>query len=182
MIIHIMGPSGSGTSTIGEILSKSLGYDIIESDFYKWEQTIPEFQEMRPIEESNRLLLERIKNSNNLIITGSLHSNPITFEYIDLIIYLKCPTKIRIKRILNRDNEKGRHSLEHSDEEVKKNFLIFLDIAKNYNKLGLDIRSKASQKYVISSCNAPVIKIKTNRKMDTLQKIINKKLKKYIKD
>lgn len=179
MIIHVMGPSGSGTSTIGEFLGKNLGFDIIESDFYKWEQTIPEFQVMRPIEESNRLLLNKINNSKNLIITGSLHSNPETFKYINLIIYLKCPTKIRIKRILKRDEEKGRYSLSQ-DGKVKENFLYFLDMAKKYNKLGLDIRSKASQMMVISSCNAPLIKIKTNKNIENLHNQLLKKIAKYI--
>ena len=72
MIIHVMGASGSGTSTIGGLLGKTLDFDVIESDFYKWKQTIPEFQIMRPIEESNALLMERITSSKNLIITGSL--------------------------------------------------------------------------------------------------------------
>ena len=61
MIIHVMGASGTGTSTIGELLGKELDFDVIESDFYKWEQTIPEFQIMRPIEESNKLLIDKIK-------------------------------------------------------------------------------------------------------------------------
>ncbi len=181
MIIHIMGASGSGTSSIGEYLSKELGFDIIESDFYKWEQTIPEFQVMRPIEESNKLLLEKIRQAKNLIITGSLHSNPVTFEYIDLIIYLKCPTKVRLKRILKRDEEKGRYSLQQ-DETVRQNFLEFLKIAKSYNKLGDDIRSKKSQRMVISSCNAPLIKINTNKNIEKLHRIIKKKIRKYIKN
>ena len=40
MVIHVMGASGSGTSSLGEFLGKELGYDVIESDFYKWKQTI----------------------------------------------------------------------------------------------------------------------------------------------
>ena len=179
MIIHIMGASGSGTSTIGEYLSKKLGFDIIESDFYKWKQTIPEFQVMRPIEESNRLLLAKINGAKNLIITGSLHSNPDTFKYIDLILYLKCPTKVRIKRILQRDEEKGRFSLKQ-EGKVKENFIFFLNLAKNYNKLGKDIRSKASQKMVIDSSNAPVIVIKTNKNIDKLHNQIIKKTMRYI--
>ncbi len=181
MIIHIMGASGSGTSTIGEFLGKELDFEIIESDFYKWKQTIPEFQEMRPIEESNRLLLEKIKESKNLVITGSLHSNPITFKYINLIVYLKCPTRVRIKRIKSRDVLKGRNSLE-ADDKVKENFLKFLDNAKNYNKIGMDMRSKASQKWVISSCNVPVINIRTNKSMDKVHSQVLKKVRKYIEN
>lgn len=179
MIIHIMGASGSGTSTVGEFLSKMLKYDLIESDFFKWEQTVPEFMIMRPIEESNKLLIDRIEKSNNLIITGSLHSNPCTFKYINLIVYLKCPTKVRLDRIQKRDIETGRNSLQKS-EEVRKNYFGFLELAKNYNKLGLDVRSKKSQKMVMKSCNAPVVTIYTNKNMDKLKKQTLKKVSKAI--
>ena len=179
MIIHVMGASGAGTSTIGEFLGEKLGFCVIESDFYKWQQTIPEFQIMRPIEESNSLLLDKIKNSKNLIITGSLHSNSVTFKYLDLIIYLKCPTRIRMKRILKRDEELGRNSMSQTGE-VKENFLGFLELAKNYNHLGLDKRSKASQKYVIKSSRTPVIYINTNKRMARVQKTILRKVKKHL--
>lgn len=180
MIIHVMGASGTGTSTIGELLGRELGYDVIESDFYKWKQTVPEFQVMRPIEESNKLLMDKINSSKNLVITGSLHSNPVTFDYIDLIIYLKCPTFIRMRRIKKRDVAIGRNSLKE-EGAVKENFLGFLYLAKNYNKLGLDKRSKASQMWVISSCEkASVIEISTNRKMRKVHDDILKKVRQFI--
>ncbi len=180
MIIHVMGASGSGTTSLGEYLADKLDFEVIESDFYKWEQTIPEFQVMRDIEESNRLLMQKIKSSSNLIISGSLHSNPITFQYIDLIIYLKCPTKVRMERILKRDRELGRNSLE-CDGEVKENFLGFLYLARNYNHLGVDKRSKRSQKVVIKESHAPVIYVNTNKEIYKLHENILKKVKKTIK-
>ncbi len=181
MIIHVMGASGSGTSSLGEYLGRELGFDVIESDFYKWKQTIPQFQVMRPIEESNKLLLDKIANSENLIIAGSLHSNSVIFKYIDIIIYLKCPTHIRLKRIKQRDIDVGRNSLNSDDAEVRENFLGFLELAKKYNSLGLDKRSRASQKWVISSCNAKVIKIRTNRKVEKVRNNVLKKLKILLK-
>lgn len=181
MIIHVMGASGAGTSTIGEFLGEKLGFDVIESDFYKWEQTVPEFQVMRPINESNKLLLERINSSSNLIISGSLHSNPVTFKYIDLIIYLKCPTFVRMRRIKKRDIEKGRNSLKQ-EGEIRENFLGFLYLAKHYNSLGLDKRSKASQKWVMENCHAPVIEIWTSRKMNKVKAEILKKTLNFIKN
>ncbi len=180
MIIHIMGASGSGTTSLGEYLAKKLDFEVIESDYYKWEQTIPEFQIMRKKEESDRLLIDKIKSSKDLIISGSLHSNPVTFPYIDLIIYLKCPTKIRMERILKRDKELGRNSLE-SDGEVKENFLGFLYLAKNYNKLGEDKRSKRSQKIVIKESHAPVIYVNTNKEISILHENILKKVQKALK-
>ena len=180
MIIHVMGASGTGTSTIGELLGKELDFDVIESDFYKWEQTIPEFQIMRPIEESNKLLIDKIKESKNLIITGSLHSNSVTFDYIDLIVYLKCHTFIRMRRIKKRDIQFGRNSLKQ-EGEIKENFLGFLFLAKNYNKLGLDKRSRASQKWVMSSCeNASVIEISTNGRMKKVHDRVLKKVKDFV--
>lgn len=179
MIIHVMGASGSGTSSLGEFLAQKLGFNLIESDYYKWEQTDPPFQIMRSVDESNRLLMEEINKGENLIITGSLHANPVTFPYIDLIIYLTCPTKERLKRVQNRDVALGRNSLE-AEGKVRENFLGFLELAKNYNKKDLTCRSKASQKYVIKQSGVPVIKISTNQKVDKVRSKILKKIKKYV--
>lgn len=181
MIIHVMGASGSGTSTMGEFLAEKLDFNLIESDFYKWQQTDPPFQKMRPIEESNSLLMEQINRRENLIITGSLHANPVTFPYIDLIIYLSCPTRIRLKRVKNRDILLGRNSLE-AEGDIKENFLGFLELAKNYNKKDLNIRSKSSQNHVIKMSNAKVIKIQTNRKLSKIQEKILKKVENYVKN
>ena len=179
MIIHIMGASGSGTSTLGKFLAKKLNFSLIESDFYKWEQTDPPFQIMRDNEVSNRLLMEEILKNENLIISGSLHSNPVIFPYIDLIIYLTCPTKVRLKRVIDRDIELGRNSLE-AEGEVYENFLGFLDLVKNYNKKDLTCRSKASQKYVMKECAVPVIRINTNKAINKVRRNILRKLKKYL--
>ncbi len=180
MIIHIMGASGTGTTSIGAALAKALSYNVIESDFYKWKQTVPAFQEMRPLEESNALLLEQIEKNKNLIIAGSLHANPVTFAYIDLIIYLYAPTRVRMRRIKRRDKLMGYNSMKQ-DESVRRNFKDFLWCAKNYDNLAFDGRSKLSQEYVISSCNAPVIRINTNKKFDKIMKELLTDLKSFEK-
>lgn len=40
MIILVMGASGTGTTTIGNLIAKSKGFDILESDFFKWESEL----------------------------------------------------------------------------------------------------------------------------------------------
>ncbi len=169
MVILVMGASGSGTSTIGEFLANYLGYDILESDFYKWEQTNPPFLKMRPQEESNKMILDKISSCKNLIISGSLHSNPDTFKYIDIIFYLYAPTSVRMKRILQRDIETGRNSLQQ-EGEVKEKFMDFLWCAENYDNLGFDGRSKASQEFVIKNCyNASIFEINTDKAISNIK-------------
>ena len=172
MIILVMGASGSGTTTIGNLIAKEKGFDILESDFFKWEQTTPPFQKMRSQEESYKILLDKIKKSKNLVITGSLHSNPLAFKYIDMIFYLYAPTEVRLKRIEQRDIDSGRNSRQVGGE-IEKEYLDFLWYAENYDYLGFEGRSKKSQQYVIENCkNAKTITIDTNRSIEKIMKEI----------
>lgn len=176
MVIHVMGASGSGTTTIGNLIAKEKGFNLLESDYYKWEQTNPPFQKMRPQEESDKILLDAIKNSKDLVIAGSLHSNPIAFDYIDIIFYLYAPTSVRLKRIEQRDIDSGRNSRK-AGGAIEKEYLEFLWWAENYDNLGFEGRSRKSQQHVIENCkNAKTYLVDTNRPLDEIMKEILSKI------
>ncbi len=182
MIIHVMGASGSGTTTIGNLIADKFGFDILESDFYKWEQTNPPFQKMRSDEESNKILIDKIKSSKNLVIAGSLHSNPIAFEYIDIIFYLFAPTPVRMARIEKRDVDSGRNS-RLAGGEVEKEYLEFLWWVENYDVLGFEGRSRKSQQYVMKNCkNAKTYMIDTDRPIEQIMQEITKILENNFKE
>ena len=47
-VIHIFGPSGSGTTTLGEKICRELGYVLMDTDDYFWMPTDPKFTATRP--------------------------------------------------------------------------------------------------------------------------------------
>ncbi len=56
MKIHLLGPSGSGTSTLGKALGDRLGRPWFDSDDFFWIPTDPPFTTKRPADERGRLL------------------------------------------------------------------------------------------------------------------------------
>ncbi len=71
-VIHIYGASGSGTTTLARYLTENLGYRLIDSDDYYWENTDPPYRQKRPIPERIRLMKEELKQSPKAVISGSL--------------------------------------------------------------------------------------------------------------
>ena len=55
-IVHIFGPSGGGVSTLGEAISRELGYTQLDVDDYFWMPTNPKFTTIRKVEERLSML------------------------------------------------------------------------------------------------------------------------------
>jgi len=51
--IHLMGASGSGTTTLGRALAQRLGCPHFDTDHYFWFPTAPPFEKIRPVEDPN---------------------------------------------------------------------------------------------------------------------------------
>ena len=71
-IIHILGASGTGTSTLGQVLEQMHGFKWLDTDDYYWMPTDPPFTQSRPREERAKLLRRDIENYPKCVISGSL--------------------------------------------------------------------------------------------------------------
>ena len=69
--IHILGPSGSGTTTIGEKLSEEYNLAHFDADNYFWKPTDPPYQQLRSIAERRRLLKKDLEKETGWVISGS---------------------------------------------------------------------------------------------------------------
>ena len=71
-IIHIVGASGAGTTTLGQALEKEHGYTWLDTDGYFWEKTDPPFVRSLPHEERVKRLSTAIAENPKCVISGSL--------------------------------------------------------------------------------------------------------------
>ena len=55
-IVHIYGPCGSGTSTLGREIGRRLGFRFLDTDDFFWLPTDPQYTQKRPLEERLALL------------------------------------------------------------------------------------------------------------------------------
>lgn len=142
-IIHILGASGSGTSTLGHALHEQFHYLQLDTDDYFWLPTNPPFTQKRPIEDRLSLLNQDILKSKKIVISGSLCGwGDVLIPTFDLVIHLLVPTEIRIHRLKERESKRfGERICENGD--MYEEHQAFLQWASKYDTGDTSTRSKA---------------------------------------
>ncbi|MFA6860119.1 MAG: AAA family ATPase [Clostridia bacterium] len=182
MKIHIIGAAGSGTSSIGKYIASKHNYKQIESDYYAWKLTDPPFSEYRDAKESQALLKEVFEAYENLVLCGSIAKWGQEFaREFDLVIFLKAPTRVRVKRLKEREFFlHGNRVLPSGD--MHDNFVNFLWYAKHYNRGDLSFRSLAlHKKFIKDFISCPVLKVNTNKNFKKIYSKIDKTIAKIDK-
>src|SRR5437868_14525009 len=104
--IHILGASGSGTSTLGASLARELACPHVDADTLFWLPTDPPFTTRRPQEERRALLEELLPLARAWVFTGSVLTWATTLEpYFDLVIFLRVDPSTRLQRLRARESE-----------------------------------------------------------------------------
>ena len=149
MVIIIMGVSGSGKTTIGQLLEKKMSYVFVDADDYhsdknklKMINNIALNQEDRePWLKSLRILLDKyIENKEGLILACSALSKDSRFvlgtSRKDIyLVYLKGSKSLIKKRVENRNHFMPTSLLDSQ----------FLELSEPTNALVVDIDQKPNQ-------------------------------------
>jgi len=132
-IIHIVGASGAGTTTLGQALEREYGYKWLDTDGFFWEQTDPPFVKSLPHEERVKLMSAAIQEHEKCVISGSLFGwGNVFIPKFDLVIFIDTPTDIRIKRLKKRESERfGSRICKGGD--MYDNHIEFIKWAKGYD-------------------------------------------------
>ena len=176
--IHIFGASGSGTTSLGEALSKDIGYPHFDTDNYFWVHTTPPFREKRKTKFRQELLQNDLGKNKSWILTGSLCDwGDFTISYFDLVIYLYVPQEERLKRLQDREVKRyGKEILAPNDSryEVHQGFMNW---ARLYDSGGLDMRSKAMHEEWMKKLDCPIMQLKGDSSLNTNLKKVTEKIK-----
>lgn len=182
MKICVIGAAGSGTSTIGRHIAFHYNIKQIESDYYAWEQTNPPFQKDRDFEEGRTLLKKAFEENENLVICGNIAKWGKEFsDLFDLLVFLKAPKEIRLKRIHFRERELyGDRVLPGGD--MFENFKKFLWYAENYDNGDESFRSlKQHSNYIKHYIKCPVLEINTYGNIDLILENLFSKINEILK-
>lgn len=99
--IHIIGPIGSGKTTLAKIISEQLNIPYFELDNVVWKRL--ETGDMKRTEQERDEYLRKITISENWIIEGVHHKWVYpSFQKADLILFLDTNLSIRRFRIIKR--------------------------------------------------------------------------------
>jgi len=109
--IHVLGASGSGTSTLAAALSERYCYVHVDTDQYFWEPSDPPFQRAREVSARQRLLGEALDAHPRWVLAGSLCGwGDIFISRFELVVFLLLPPDIRMARL--RERERRRYGAD----------------------------------------------------------------------
>ncbi|GGH19147.1 ATP-binding protein [Paenibacillus segetis] len=154
--IHILGASGSGTSTLGNQLSLILPHVNFDSDDYFWSEkfTVPREREGRI-----KLLKTDLSNQKNWILSGAVCGwGDELKDYFDLVIFVFTPKNIRLQRLKRREFQRYGDDILPGGSKYEQS-QTFYEWASQYDEAGFEIRSKYLHEHWMSELTCPILRI-----------------------
>src|SRR5215467_5357841 len=115
--IHILGASGSGTTTLGRALAARLQCAHFDTDDYVWLPTDLPFTHQRERTERAQLLMNDITAHDAWVVSGSLCGwGDVAIPLFELVVFLSIPHDIRMERLRRRERTRfGKRILPGGD-------------------------------------------------------------------
>ena len=157
--IHIVGASGSGTTTLGEALAHRIGGAHLDTDAYFWMATDPPFTTRRPVEERLQLLGVDLDRHVSWMLTGSLIGwGDVLIPRFDLVVFLYVPPDVRMARIVERERQRYGSAIDPGGpmHAASKEFIAW---AASYDDPAFAGRSLARHRAWIEGLPCPVVEI-----------------------
>jgi adenylate kinase family enzyme len=160
--VHILGASGSGTSTLGVSLARHLACSHVDADSLFWMPTDPPFTTPRPSEERQTLLLSLLPANGQWIFSGSATGWAIALEpFFDLVVFLTLDRSQRIERLRRREYQRYGSRVD-SGGDMADASAAFLSWANAYDTAGLEQRSLATHNAWLGTQRAPVLRLESS--------------------
>lgn len=169
--IHIVGASGSGTTTLGQALSARLGMPQFDTDDFFWVKTDPPYQTSRAVPERQAMLRAALDGvPSGWVVSGSLVKWGDAFiPRFDLVVFLTLPPEIRMARL--RAREAARYGADalalggwaHTMHRE------FLEWAARYDSGGLEVRSLVAHEAWLTRVACPVLRLDSRESVEGLE-------------
>ena len=168
----ILGPAGSGKTTLGKFVADKMEIAFLDIDEYIWRNdTEKPYSVMYSKEEKISNLMEAVQKAKEFVMAGSMSS---FHEYFDpmflLAVYLTADAKVRVKRIHEREQKEfGDRILPGGDmyEEHQQ----FLNDAANYDGNAASC-NKSQHELWLNQIGCPVLKFNGEDSLEKNAKVI----------
>jgi adenylate kinase family enzyme len=157
--VHILGGSGSGTTTLGRALAERAGLTHLDSDAFYWLPTDPPFTQSRPVEARVALLGEAMGAADGWVLSGSVLTwgEPF-YETFDLIVFLYLDPAIRLERLRQREKERYGAAIAPG-EPLHDHHQAFLDYARGYDRDDFPGRSRKRHLAWLAERACPILEL-----------------------
>lgn len=157
--VHVFGPSGAGTSTLGRLLATRLGSQHFDADDFYWRPTDPPFREARPAEERRALVEAMFLPRAGWVLSGAMESWADRIaERFTLAVFLTLEPALRRARLEARERLRHGAAAEPGGDRHAE-IRAFLAWADGYEKGLRPGRSLARHEAWIRSLPCPVMRL-----------------------
>jgi hypothetical protein len=170
--IHILGASGSGTSTLGRAVAARLDCPHHETDDFLWMPDDPPYQRIRPAPERLLMLQVALVRSRSWIISGALTGwgNPLV-PRLDLVVFLSLDPALRMDRLRAREAARWGARIEPGGDMADRH-RAFMQWAEAYDSAGPDQRSRMLHEQWLATLPCPVLRLDSAAPVAALAKAV----------
>ena len=164
--IHILGASGSGTTTLGWALSERLQCPHFDTDNYFWLPTDPPFTQKRKRTVREHLLMDDLTTHDSWVLSGSLCDwGDVAIPLLELTVFLWIPHDLRMERLDHRERQRfGARIMPGGD--MYEQSQAFLQWAASYDDGDVNMRSRRLHDQWLGTLPCPIICIEGEHTVD----------------
>jgi hypothetical protein len=153
--LHVVGASGSGTTTLARALANHWSVPHADADDYFWVPTDPPYVEKRPESARLSLMREVFVPREAWVLSGSMVGwGEAVIDECDAIVFLTLDPEERLRRLEAR--EVLRRAGRAFDPEA---WAAFVDWARGYDDPAFEGRSRGAHEKWLADRDQPVLRL-----------------------
>jgi adenylate kinase family enzyme len=166
--IHILGASGSGTSTLGAALARRLGVVHADSDSLYWLPTDPPYTRPRPAEDRQALLEQRLPTEGRWVFSGAATKWAAALEaHYTLVVFLRLEPGLRMQRLRQREAARWGARIQSGGDMARIN-AEFIAWAESYDTAGSLRSGLVTHETWLADQPAPVLRLNSQAPVEQL--------------
>lgn len=167
--ILLIGASGTGTTTIGISLARTLGIPHIDLDNLFWHKTDPPFTHFRSGEDLKQLVNDQLYSQQAWVISGDPSQWKVGIEaHLSHVIFLSAPTDIRLQRIQHREEARNGADILPGGKmyQIHQEFMVW---SSKYDQGGISGRTRERHERWLSKLDCPVLHLESTASLSSIQ-------------
>ena len=163
--LHVMGASGTGTTTLARALADHWAVPHADADDYFWVPSSPPYVHKRPADERLTLMRSVFVPREAWVLSGSMlgWGESVVAE-CDAVVFLTLDPDERLRRLEAR--ETARRGGPDFDEVA---WEAFLEWARGYDDPGFEGRSRVAHEAWLKELGQPVLRLDSAQRRDELR-------------
>ena len=162
--VHLLGASGSGTTTLARALADHWAVPHADADDYFWLPTDPPYVEKRPESERVALMQMLFVPREAWVLSGSMVGwGEVVVAESDAVVFLSLDPGERLRRLEERETRR-RAGADYDRAAWDQ----FLDWAKGYDDPTFSGRSREGHESWLAAVDKPVLRLDSAAPVDEL--------------